>query len=291
MVPAQLRDIYLGGLVAPPPPSRFVAIAGQPGSGKRRLAIDAQTQMTLCGAYAVHLDSDALRDHVPGYAVLARSDPDAAFRLSQPYVSAWADEIRDAAIRCNYNLVLEGLFKTPSTREALWGVLQAQNYHRALQMRLVPRFLSLIQIEYRYEKQLAAQLRSASEDQPSGRREIKSVGEASPRRVPASNHNDAVKGLPAQLASAVAAPFDEILIVDSQGHRAIEARGSAVNGALVDRFQMLLEAPVSTSVVDAATGRYVETLRMRMARGAPIDPDPGSALEFAAQALAELDAI
>ncbi len=134
---------------------RAYLVAGPPGSGKSRLAEEALAECRRLDGAPIHIDSDKLRIHHPDYAALARVDLARAFAASQPSASRWADGLRDAAIDRRLDLVIEGTFKTEANTVALLDRLQDARYEVILLVKILPAAISLLQIERRFERQMA----------------------------------------------------------------------------------------------------------------------------------------
>jgi hypothetical protein len=191
-----------------------------------------------------------------------------AFTVSQPFASRWADGLRDAAIDRHLDIVVEGLFKTQANTAALLDHLAAAGYEVGLLAKLIPAPVSLLQIERRFERQLSG-----------GRNR-----EAAPRRVDAATHEVGYRALEPLVAL-------------------FESRGLGAAVSLRDIDNAPLQPPASdvswTSVLAAERSQPLhdqqraycmrmldEVLRLRLDRGAPEDPEPGSALEAALAVLA-----
>jgi hypothetical protein len=204
----------------------------------------------------------------PDYARLARTDPARAFAVSQPFSSRWADGLCDAAIDRRLDIVVEGLFKTQANTAALLDRLAASGYEVGLVAKIIPAPVSLLQIERRFERQM------------SGERNREAV----PRRVDAAAHDVAYRALERLVAL-------------------FENRGLGAGISLRDIDNVPLPPPANgvpwTSVVTSVRSQPLpdrerafcmkvldEVLRLRLDRGAPEDPETGSALESALALLA-----
>lgn len=251
-------------------------IAGAPGSGKRRLAAAAIAASLRLGEDAIHIDADLLRKHVPDYVELAAIDTAQAFAHSQPLASQWADSLRDMAIDRSLDLVIEGLFKTPANTRALCERLAAKLYHRTLFAKLVPRTIGLLQIELRYERQLA-RVNVGTEG---------AVREAVPRRLSAADHLAAFSSL-LPLISLVegGSLVDRIAIYDIADREEYSSPAIGLDGSAMRFLARRLTEPLTAAQRQVADERLSEILELRKARGALFQPEPGSALAVALELL------
>jgi UDP-N-acetylglucosamine kinase len=244
-------------------------IAGQPGSGKSRLAEMAATRSLGLGENPINIDVDQLRRYDPRYASLAAVDPDEAFATTHPIASQWADSIRDHAIHHHLDIVCQGTFKTAANTQYLCHLLRSEGYHVTLMIKLVPMVISLLQIERRYEMQLTGHTR-----------------EAAPRRVGAQAHNIAADAVPS-LLDLVASPdlairarlIDSLELYNRTNEKLIVP--DDVAPSVIAR--QILSSPEPSLAF--ALANEVQTYRVN--RGAPAIPDPGSALSAALAMLSQ----
>jgi len=244
-------------------------IAGPPGSGKSRLARSALEKCVDSGGSPVHVDSDKLRAYVPGYEKTAARNLAEAFEISQPLVSAWADTLRDHAIALRRDIVLEGLFKTESNTVALISNLNAEEYEMSLIVKVIPRAISLLQIEKRYEVQLQG----------------RNGAEAVPRRLPAAGHEIGYDALLPLVALAermrVAVSLRDI---NNDPIEELVADGSPKSAS--DTLLGRQECELTEEEQSAARAILRTVQSFRQARQAP-PPEAGSALEVALSLIAD----
>ena len=166
------------------------------------------------------------------------------------------------------DIVVEGLFKTQANTAALLDRLAAGGYEVELLAKLIPAPVSLLQIERRFERQMSG-----------GRNR-----EAAPRRVDAATHDVGYHGLEPLVA-----------LFESRGLGAAVSLRDIDNAPLLppangESWNSLLAAARSQPLPDQERAFCMrvldEVLRLRLDRGAPEDPEPGSALESALALLA-----
>jgi hypothetical protein len=223
------------------------------------------------GGAPVHVDSDKLRVHHPTYAVFARTDPAAAFSASQDSASRWADGLRDAAMAKGLDLVVEGMFKTQANTVSLLDRLVAANYEVHLLVKIIPAPVSLLQIERRYEVQMTG----------GGR-------EAVPRRVDAAGHDRGYHAVPPLLELFAARNMDaQISLRDIHNTPLARLDGSGVAATGAGTVGDIRSREPSEQEKDFCFAALAEVQRMREARGAPENAEPGSALEAALIAISQ----
>lgn len=218
------------------------------------------------GEAPLHVDSDLLRGYHPEYVRLARTDPEQAFRISQPQASRWADGLRDAAIARRLDLVIEGLFKTSANTRRLCEALNAQGYEVRVSVKLLPAVLSLLQIERRFERQTAGT----------------SVREIAPRRVDAAAHavgyDAVVPMLDLVEGAGLVAGVD---LYDGRLDRVYASPSTGPDGGATAFVRRACGTGLTGTEEREARWLAEEVLSCRRARGAPVEPEAGSALEAA----------
>lgn len=261
-----LRRIVEHGLQSTAPASgrKPIAylIAGPPGSGKSRLGDVAEERCRRADGTPVRVDGDHFRAYHPDYAELARTDLARAFAVSQPFASRWADGLRDAAIDSGLDVVIEGVFKTQANTIALLDRLAASGCEVELFAKVIPAPVSLIQIERRFERQMSGG----------------PTRESAPRRVDAAAHNVGYNAIERLVALFEARGIGARISLWDIDNATIPApRGASWLSVLAG----LRSQPMSEREEEFCARELAGIIRMRVARGAPEEPEPGSALEAA----------
>ncbi len=247
-------------------------VAGAPGSGKSRIAELAMERIRGSGQLPVHVDSDKLRVFHPEYSRVSMKSTENAFLLTQPYVSIWADCLRDEAISRKLDLVLEGVFKTAQNTRSLCEMLGSKGYRRLALVKLMPRVLSLLQIELRYERQLIG----------------KGLREAVPRRVSASAHDVGYNAVPRFLELVESERLiDYVQIYDHENalFHCLPIKSNDQSASKI--VKEARNKGINSDMRRAAELLSKQIVNMRQQRHAAITPEPGSALEAALQEIAD----
>ncbi|RYF71573.1 MAG: GNAT family N-acetyltransferase [Cytophagaceae bacterium] len=129
-------------------------LGGQPGSGKSGLAQHHLKQFADRGG-VVLINSDALREYHPSFALLQRTDADRASFLVNPDTVIWQQKLIDKAILANYNLLLDGtLGGRPEPILQTMQRLRSEGYSVQVSVMAVPAYQSRLGIYQRYQDQV-----------------------------------------------------------------------------------------------------------------------------------------
>jgi predicted ABC-type ATPase len=83
---------------------KAIVLAGQPGAGKGGLARAVEWEFS---ENIVKIDPDELRDYHPGFKQFRAEEPYTGSNKTHPDASAWAKELREAAIAGQRNVLLD----------------------------------------------------------------------------------------------------------------------------------------------------------------------------------------
>ena len=130
---------------------KVIILAGQPGAGKGSLAEHAKKEFSAKGG-AVAIDVDKLRDYHPAYeGAIKENDRTAAGRV-QADAGAWADELRDEAMKRRHNaIIIDATLKSPDKAEDLCRKFKKEGYELEIRAMAVCREDSIQGIYGRYE--------------------------------------------------------------------------------------------------------------------------------------------
>ncbi len=130
---------------------RVIILAGQPGAGKGSLARSAEVEL---GRDAVVVDPDALRDFHPKVESFRSDHPYTWADDTHPDASAWAKELRAAAIDGRKNLILDTTLGDGDKAVALVNELKAKGYDVEVRAVAANRLESELGVDQRFAKKI-----------------------------------------------------------------------------------------------------------------------------------------
>ncbi|ALK35160.1 zeta toxin family protein [Burkholderia plantarii] len=133
---------------------RAVLLGGQPGTGKTALARQAVAEFGDRGG-AVLIDADRMRENLPQYSQLLRSDPQHAADLTHAAAGAWAGRLTDAASTARRHLVVDGTMRNPDSIRNLARRLTERGYAVEVRGIAMPKDVSLTRAQLRTEREIA----------------------------------------------------------------------------------------------------------------------------------------
>ena len=137
------------------PHPQAIFLGGQSGSGKSSLADYLSDTVSQKGG-SVIVNSDALREYHPDFAILQKTDTDQASFLVNPDTIKWQQQLIAATVESKRNLILDGtLGGNPDPIRETMRMLRNADYYLQLCILAVPARLSRLSIYKRYEDQVA----------------------------------------------------------------------------------------------------------------------------------------
>ncbi len=130
---------------------RVIVLAGQPGAGKGGLARSAELELR---GDAVTVDPDALRDFHPKVESFRNAHPYTWADDTHPDASAWAKELRSAAVEGRKNLILDTTLADGEKAVALVKDLQAKGYEVEIRAMATHRLESELGVDERFSNSL-----------------------------------------------------------------------------------------------------------------------------------------
>lgn len=130
---------------------RVIILAGQPGAGKGGLARSAELELR---GDAVTVDPDALRDFHPKVESFRNAHPYTWADDTHPDASAWAKELRSAAVEGRKNLILDTTLADGDKAVALVKDLQAKGYEVEIRAMATHRLESELGVDERFSNSL-----------------------------------------------------------------------------------------------------------------------------------------
>ena len=130
---------------------RVIILAGQPGAGKGGLARSAELELR---GDAVTVDPDALRDFHPQVESFRNAHPYTWADDTHPDASAWAKELRGAAVEGRRNLILDTTLADGEKAVALVKELQAKGYEVEIRAMATHRLESELGVDERFSNSL-----------------------------------------------------------------------------------------------------------------------------------------
>ena len=130
---------------------RVIILAGQPGAGKGSLARSAEVEL---GRDAVVVDPDSLRDFHPKVESFRSDHPYTWADDTHPDASAWAKELRAAAIDGRKNLILDTTLGDGDKAVALVNELKAKGYDVEIRAVAANRLESELGVDQRFAKKI-----------------------------------------------------------------------------------------------------------------------------------------
>jgi hypothetical protein len=173
----EIREDYLAAC-KPNDKPKAIILAGQPGSGKGKLASTAQTELEMSGG-SVLIDPDLLRQRHPRYGDYVRQNDKSAAEHIHPDASQWAKELRRDAIDGRRNIIIDGTLNDKDKAHELLSQLRSAGYETEIRALAVTLRESRQGVYARYE--------NAKENGKEG------------RWVPESIQDEAYDGMPVAL--------------------------------------------------------------------------------------------
>lgn len=130
---------------------RVIILAGQPGAGKGGLARSAELEFR---GDAVTVDPDALRDFHPQVESFRNAHPYTWADDTHPDASAWAKELRGAAVEGRKNLIIDTTLADGEKAVALVKELQANGYEVEIRAIATHRLESELGVDERFSSSL-----------------------------------------------------------------------------------------------------------------------------------------
>ena len=132
-----------------------VLLGGQPGSGKSTLLNSVVSEYGERGGI-VTIDVDRLRELIPRYRVLSRTDPVHAAGLMHEEARGFKNRLQNALIDGKRNFVLDGTMRSPEKLEKLIGHLKSAGYTVEARIVALDAQRSMTRARLRFEEGLAS---------------------------------------------------------------------------------------------------------------------------------------
>jgi predicted ABC-type ATPase len=227
---------------------RAILIAGQPGSGKSALAKKATKELNN---NVVIIDPDLLRGYHPRYFRHLREDSMNAADKVHRDASAWAKELRAAAISQRRNIIVDGTLGNPERAAALCQELREQGYHVEVRAMAVNGELSRQGIIARYERGLARQHIAKW---------------TAPRWTPEAVHDEAYNGMPRSIEIIENSKLaDKVRIYARTGKELHNAQGKQSARVLLETER---NRPLNAYRRYRTDARWNDIKQLRQSRGA-----------------------
>lgn len=133
---------------------KFIMLAGQPGAGKRGLALSVTNELKRD---VVVIDPDALRDAHPDVERLRQQYPYTWAAHTHEDASQWAKELRAAAVEGRRNIILDTTMGNGDSAVTLIKDLQAKGYQVEIRGVIAHELESELGVDRRFTKELDAE--------------------------------------------------------------------------------------------------------------------------------------
>nr|WP_235578081.1 zeta toxin family protein [Pseudoxanthomonas sp. Root630] len=130
---------------------KAIILGGQSGAGKGGLAKAAERELL---DDVVRIDPDKLRDFHPDVEEFRAASPYNWSGLTHPDASAWADELRDAAVAGRKNLIFDTTLSNGEWSSDLISDMQAKGYEVEIRVVASPKLESELGVDKRFAEKL-----------------------------------------------------------------------------------------------------------------------------------------
>ncbi|GAA5081731.1 zeta toxin family protein [Lysobacter panacisoli] len=157
--PSEHRKVFLEDVVpgsrlniaTPQDAPKAIVLGGQPGAGKGGLADRAIKELN---GNVVPIDPDELRKYHPRINEFQSATPYNWSGLTQPDASAWADELREAAVTGRKNFIFDTTLSNGEWTADLIRDLQAKGYDVEVRAVAAHKLESELGVDYRFSSKL-----------------------------------------------------------------------------------------------------------------------------------------
>jgi len=133
---------------------RIIVVAAQPGAGKSHL-LDQSKEEFMKEDGVIVINGDELRDYHPKATEIMKLDDKRYAEFTDPDSREWTRRLLEDVTKRRHNVIFECTFNNPGPIMATMQRLHEQGYDVQVKVMAVPREISRLGIEYRYERDKA----------------------------------------------------------------------------------------------------------------------------------------